>query len=140
MENYYEFIKNKSIGYSFFVYSVIFIILLNLFMNFLGYEWLANYKSRSVGNIKVGCAYYGGEYKTKYNNGVFIQLNGGYLGRDGRKFYSNKFPFNFKQKKFYQDVDENKEGCHKVKYIELNFYVFKKIFIYDYINLENNRG
>lgn len=133
LNNYYDYLKEKPIYYRIIIYGVLFLALLNFFMNVWGYKQVAIYKSKSSENIIEGCAYYGGGYKDKYGDGFYIIVDG-YVVKDLYvNIRGNNFPFEYKGKDFYRSLGENVNYCHKIKYIEKNLYFVKKIFIYDYV-------
>ncbi|MDM1020457.1 hypothetical protein QSV37_09105 [Acinetobacter sp. VNK23] len=131
MGNYYEFIRNKPLSYNLLIYGVIFLIFLIFYMKVWGYELIAIYKSKKIENILEACAYYDGTYKSKYSDGYYIVVDK-YSFSD-RGIYAKGFPFSYKQKEFYESLRDDNYGCHKVKYIKIDLYVVKKIFIYDYL-------
>jgi hypothetical protein len=131
MGNYYEYLKQKPIYYSLIVYGILFLIFFKFFMDICGYFYIAEYKSKNPLNVIEGCVYYSGVYKTKNSNDL-------YLSMDGYVFNSfnvtvKEFPFYYKQKVFFKNIHEDKISCKKIKYIEINLILTKKIFIYDYL-------
>ena len=133
MKNYHEHIKAQSKLYQLTVYGFMVLVVLWIFMNIWGYRYIAEYKAKNQKNIIEGCAFYGGDYKNKY------KINNFYIYIDGKGRYLNyeivakKFPYTKKRKDFYNDFKGNYEKCNKIKYIELNLVLTRKIFIYDYV-------
>lgn len=133
LNNYYDYLKEKPIYYRVIICSVLFLVTLNFFMNVWGYKKVAIYKSKDLNNIIEGCAYYGKEYNDKYNrNNILLLINGKLYSRD--EIFLKKFPANYNQKLFLEKVRSNKNECHKLKYVDVNLFFIRKIFIYDYID------
>lgn len=131
LNNYYDYLKEKPIYYSIIVWGAISLIFLNFYMSIWGFEKIAIYKAKDQSNIIEGCAYYRGEFKEKYGMGYYFNIDGTTI--EDNFITSKKFPFNFKQREFYKDIRADQYGCHTVKYIKIDLYVMKKIFLYDYI-------
>ncbi|WP_147293762.1 hypothetical protein [Acinetobacter haemolyticus] len=132
-KNYYEYLKVNPIYYSVIVYGVIFLMIFGFYMSVWGFEKIAVYKAKDQRNILEACAYYDGVYKSKYSNGYYIVIDK-YSFSD-RGVYAKGFPFSYKQREFYGSLSDNVYGCHKVKYIKIDLYVVRKIFIYDYLGV-----
>ncbi|TXH56350.1 MAG: hypothetical protein E6Q89_05620 [Bacteroidia bacterium] len=131
MSNYYEYLKSKPIYYSIIVYGFIFLVFLKFFMDVWGYNYILKYKSNNPENIVEGCAYYSGKSKSKYNQGYYIVVNG-YV-YDTQFVLIHKFPSGLTLSNFEKDIDKDHFSCHKIKYVELNLILTRKIFIYDYV-------
>ena len=131
LNNYYDYLKEKPIYYSIIVWGAISLIFLNFYMSIWGFEKIAIYKAKDQSNIIEGCAYHRGEFKTKYGGGYYLNIGGTTIKDD--LITRKKFPFNIKKREFYKDINADHFGCHTVKYIKIDLYVTKKIFLYDYL-------
>lgn len=131
MRNYHDHIKAQSKLFKFVVYGFMVWIILWLFMGVWGYNYVLKYKSNNPENIIEGCAYYSGKSKSKYNQGYYIVVNG-YV-YDTQFVLIHKFPSGLTLSNFEKDIDKDHFSCHKIKYVELNLVLTKKIFIYDYL-------
>lgn len=112
------------------IYSVIFLTLLNFFMNIWGYRCIAIFKSKSFNNIIAGCVYYNSEYNDKYGKrNLLLYINNKVY--DLSEVFIKEFPFSKKGKYFYKQLKKDSSSCYKVKLIEIDIFFIKKIFIYD---------
>ena len=131
MRSYYDHIKSKSIYYQIFIYGMLFLILLKFVMDVWGYDYILKYKSNNFKNISEGCAYYSGESRSKYSKGYYLNINN-YL-YDTQLLLPRKFPSGLTWRDFYINIDKDHYSCHKIKYVEIDIFITKKILIYDYL-------
>lgn len=133
MRNYHEHIKAQSKLYQFIVYGFMVLVVLWLFMNIWGYNYILKYKAKNPLNTIEGCAYYSGKSKSKskYGWGYYISVNNYVYDTQG--ILKKSFMSRVTWKDFYKNIDEDQFSCHKIKYVELNLILTKKIFIYDYL-------
>ena len=128
--SYYEHIKSQSKLYQVMVYGCISMIIFWMFMNLWGYDAILKYKLQSPKNIIETCVYYRGKSKSKYSSGYYINVDNHVY--DTIRLDKEAFPSGLTWRDFYEDLKKNQSGCYKIKYVQLNFILAKKIFIYDY--------
>lgn len=112
------------------VYGCIALISINFFMNVWGYNAILKYKLNNPKNIIETCAYFRGESKSKNGSGYYLNVDN-YI-YDTQRIRQKAFPSGLTWRDFYESLDKQPSKCHKIKYVQLDSILSKKIFIYDY--------
>lgn len=101
-----------------------------MFMNLWGYNAILKYKLNNPKNIIETCAYYRGKSKSKNGSGYYLNVDNHVY--DTQRIHKKAFPSGLTWREFYEDLNQSQSVCYKIKYVQLNFILAKKIFIYDY--------
>lgn len=120
-------------------YCLFVLLLLFLFyMLVFGFEEIANKKAKNPDNLVQGCMYYSGSRKDKHDfEFVYFTIDG--YSTEGVKMYTRYFFENLRNSKVkIDDFEANlkkggDETCHLVRYIDLDYVVFRRIYIYQYL-------
>lgn len=132
MQSNGDHVKEVS-AFEFILLLCLFFAILSIPMNIFGFRYIAKYMAKNESYVHETCAYYKGVHKTKYSKDYYISVDGYVTTTLG--FNIKDFPFNSKKKKdFYANLTDPKESaCQRIKYVEIDLILTKKIFIYDYL-------
>lgn len=126
-----------------FIFSLV-LILVIIYLPvkfFIELYWLEEYaykKSKYNDNTLSGCVYVTSMFHDKHGTEHYgFQMNKESFSTT-KGVTSKRFPFNAKQRIFYQDIKDKKYPCYPVKYIKVEFLFYKRIFLYDYIGAIHN--
>lgn len=112
-------------------------LLFGFYMVVWGFGQMADKKAQNPENLISGCMYYDGTTRTKHGD-KYHHLIIDDTKTDTLKAYTSKFNQHIKTKGFnhigeFDDyIENNKRYCHKISYIKLDFFLFNKVFVYDY--------
>lgn len=135
MRNYYDDIKEKSFFYKILLYGVVFLILLNIFMQVLGFRYIAKYKLKNDHNIYKACVYYVGEANSKYSKDYYLFIGG--ASYNTMKMRVQRFPSGLTWSDFYKDIENNHNSCFNIEYVVVDFFYVKRVFVSDYFGYTN---
>lgn len=122
------------------IYYCLFVLLL-LFLFYMlvfGFEEIANKKAKNPDNLVQGCMYYSGSRKDKHDfEFVYLTIDG--YTTEHIRIYTRYFRENLRNSKiklndFHANLKKGgSETCHLVRYIDLDYVVFRRIYIYQYL-------
>lgn len=97
-------------------------------------------KLKDPSNIKQGCLYFVKIYKVKYGTARQYRVNNMTFSDYDMFLKEDNFtPFKKgdKAQQFYTDTDTyGRSQCYKVAYLQMNYIIVKKTYIYDYFGME----